>query len=227
MRRQLLQLQRDLDSKADINHTHTTTAITRGKLSTDVLPVGSVEGTLCAGNDARLSNERKPEAHTHPVSELQQSSASAGQVLTWSGAVWEAQTPASPTVSLTNTSAFLATDVAMAAANTWYDGPTVSLAAGTWLVMASATLGRTATTAGHYNIRISTGTTHYASVQQYHASVANNWAALSCNAIVTLASTTTIKLQAAGSITNDVLKAATANNSSGANASGLIAVRIA
>ena len=227
MRRQLLQLQRDLDFKADINHTHTTTAITRGKLSNDILSVGSIEGTLCAGNDPRLSDERKPEAHTHPVSELQQSSASAGQVLTWSGSVWEAQTPTSPTVSLTNASAFLATDVAMAAANTWYDGPTVSLAAGTWLVMASATLGRTATTAGHYNIRISTGTTHYASVQQYHASVANNWAALSCNAIVTLASTTTIKLQAAGSITSDVLKAATANNSSGNNATGLVAVRIA
>ena len=115
----------------------------------------------------------------------------------------------------------------MPAANTWYDGPSVALDAGTWLVMASATLGRTTTTAGHYNIRISTGTTHYASVQQYHASVANNWAALSCNAIVTLASTTTIKLQAAGTITSDVLKAATANNSSGNNATGLVAVRIA
>lgn len=93
--------------------------------------------------------------------------------------------------------------------------------------MASATLGRTTTTAGNYNIRISTGTTHYASVQQYHASVANNWAALSCNAIVTLASTTTIKLQASGTITSDVLKAATANNPSGNNATGLVAVRIA
>lgn len=93
--------------------------------------------------------------------------------------------------------------------------------------MASATLGRTTTTAGNYNIRISTGTTHYSSVQQYHASVANNWAALSCNAIVTLASTTTIKLQASGTITSDVLKAATPNNGSGNNATGLVAVRIA
>lgn len=198
-----------------------------GKIAFDELPIGSSSNTVCAGNDPRLSDERKPEAHTHPVSELQQSSASAGQVLTWSGSVWEAQTPASPTVSLTNTSSFLATDVAMPSANTWYDGPTVSLDAGTWLVMASATLGRTTTTAGNYNIRISTGTTHYASVQQYHASVANNWAALSCNAIVTLASTTTIKLQASGTITSDVLKAATANNPSGNNATGLVAVRIA
>ena len=198
-----------------------------GKISCDELPIGSSSNTVCAGNDARLSNERAPTPHTHGASDILQGGATNGQVLTWSGAVWEAQTPASPTVSLTNASAFLATDVAMAAANTWYDGPTVSLAAGTWLVMASATLGRTATTAGHYNIRISNGTTNYASVQQYHASVANNWAALSCNAIVTLASTTTIKLQASGTITSDVLKAATANNSSGANATGLVAVRIA
>jgi|GEM_PF-3498456 len=227
MRRQLLQLQRDVASKADINHTHTTTAITRGKISTDILSVGAASGTLCAGDDPRLSDERKPEAHTHPVSELQQSSATTGQVLTWSGAVWAPQTPTAAAVSLTNASAFLGADVAMASANTWYDGPTVSLAAGTWLVMASATLGRTTTTAGHYNIRISTGTTHYASVQQFHASVANNWAALSCNAIVTFGSTTTIKLQAAATITADVMKAATANNSSGNNATGLVAVRIA
>lgn len=92
--------------------------------------------------------------------------------------------------------------------------------------MASATIGRTGTTAGNYNIRISTGTTHYASVQQYHASVANNYAALSCNALVTLASTTTIKLQAAGSITADVLRADTPNNASGLNATGIIAVKI-
>lgn len=115
----------------------------------------------------------------------------------------------------------------MASANTWYNGPSVSLAAGTWLVMASATVGRTTTTAGNYNIRISDGLTHYASVQQYHASVANNWAALSCNAIITLASTTTILLQAAGSITLDVLKATTPNNGSGANATGIVAVKIA
>jgi hypothetical protein len=92
--------------------------------------------------------------------------------------------------------------------------------------MASATIGRTGTTAGNYNIRISNGTNHFASVQQYHASVANNYAALSCNALVTLESTTTIKLQAAGSITADVLRADTPNNASGLNATGIIAVKI-
>jgi len=130
-------------------------------------------------------------------------------------------------VSLTQQSAFLGTDVAMTNANTWYDGPSLSLAAGTWLLFASANVGRTATTAGNYDLRISTGSTHYASVQQYHASVANNWAALSCNGVAVLASTTTIKVQVAGTIAGDVLKAATPNNASGNNATGLIAVRVA
>lgn len=129
-------------------------------------------------------------------------------------------------VSLSQQSAFASTDVAMTSANTWYDGPSLSLAAGTWLVFASANVGRTGTTAGNYDLRISTGTTHYASVQQYHASVANNWAALSCNGVAVLAATTTIKLQVAGTVAGDVLKAATPNNASGNNATGLIALRV-
>jgi hypothetical protein len=115
----------------------------------------------------------------------------------------------------------------MSAANTWYAGPQVTLASGTWLVMVSATIGRTATTAGSYNIRISNGLTHYASVQQYHASVANNYAALSCNAIITLAASTTIGLYASGTVAADVLRADTPNNTSGNNATGIVAVKIA
>ena len=130
-------------------------------------------------------------------------------------------------LSLTQQSAFASADVAMTNANQWYDGPSLSLTAGTWLLFASANVGRTATTAGNYDLRISTGTTHYASVQQYHASVANNWAALSCNGVAVLAATTTIKIQVAGTIAGDVLKAATPNNASGNNATGLIALRIA
>lgn len=147
--------------------------------------------------------------------------------MTWNGLIWEPATIPAPVIALNHASAFLAANVSMPAANTWYDGPALSLADGTWLVMASATIGRTGTTAGNYNIRISTGTTHYASVQQYHASVANNYAALSCNAIVTLGGTTTIKLQAAGSITANILRADTPNNASGLNATGLVAIRIA
>jgi hypothetical protein len=129
--------------------------------------------------------------------------------------------------NISRVSNFAATDIALAAANTYYNCATVSLTAGTWLLLGSATLGRTTTTAGHYNLRISDGLNHYASVQQYHVSIANNFAALSCNAIVTVASTTTVHLQAAGTLTNDVAKATTPNNASGATATGLIGIRIA
>jgi hypothetical protein len=129
--------------------------------------------------------------------------------------------------SISYVSNFAAADVALASANTYYNCASVSLTAGTWLLMGTGTLGRTTTTAGNYNLRISTGTTHYASTQHYHASVANNFASLSCNAIVTVATTTTIYLQAAGTLTNDIVKATTPNNASGATATGLIGIRIA
>lgn len=129
--------------------------------------------------------------------------------------------------SISSVSNFAAADIALVSANTYYNCASVSLTAGTWLLMGTGTLGRATTTAGHYNLRISNGLTHYASTQHYHASVANNFASLSCNAIVTVETTTTLYLQAAGSLTNDVVKATTPNNASGATATGLIGIRIA
>jgi hypothetical protein len=166
-------------------------------------------------------------SHSHDVSDLAQSGATTNQVLAWGGLRWEPTNVTSPAPSLSSASAFLASNLTMSAANTWYTGPQVTLASGTWLVMASATIGRTATTAGHYNIRISNGLTHYASVQQYHASVAANYAALSCNAIITLTASATIGLYASGTATANVLRADTPNNTSGNNATGIVAVKIA
>jgi hypothetical protein len=175
----------------------------------------------------RTSAKTATARHSHDVSDLEQSGATTNQVLAWGGLRWEPTNVTSPAPSLSSASAFLASNLTMAAANTWYVGPQVTLASGSWLVMASATIGRTTTTAGNYNIRISTGTTHYASVQQYHASVANNYAALSCNAIITLTASTTIGLYASGTLASDVLRADTPNNSSGNNATGIVAVKIA
>lgn len=52
--------------------------------------VGTAAGTVCAGDDSRLSNSRTPTSHTHPLSELTQSSATTGQVAKWSGSAWAA-----------------------------------------------------------------------------------------------------------------------------------------
>lgn len=56
---------------------------------------GTTAGTACVGNDSRLSDARTPTSHTHPLSELSQSSATTGQVPTWNGSAWAAATPAS------------------------------------------------------------------------------------------------------------------------------------
>ncbi|CAB4140533.1 Phage tail repeat like [uncultured Caudovirales phage] len=221
-------LQAALDAKAVSGHTHDIASVTGLQAALDAKAASGHSHTIANVTGLQTALDAKAAAvHTHLPGDIGQDGATNGQVLTWSGSSWGPATPGEGSASLSSGQAFLATDVAMASANTWYDGPSLSLAAGTWLILASATVGRTGTTAGSYNIRISTGTTHYASVQQYHASVANNWAALSCNAIVTLGATTTIKLQAAGTVASDVLKAATPNSASGNNATGLVAVKIA
>ena len=217
-RKKLKYLQSSLETKIDV-------------VNTKPVDLSSVQATL---------NEKAPANHTHSIADVTNLTSSlAGKAdsththttsdITGLAAVATSGNYSSlsgyPNIS--RVSNFAATDVALASANTYYNCATVSLTAGTWLLMGTSTLGRTATTAGHYNLRISDGLNHHASTQQYHASVANNFASLSCNAIVTVASTTTVHLQAAGSIAGDVAKATTPNNASGANATGLIGIRIA
>jgi hypothetical protein len=131
--------------------------------------------------------------------------------------------------SITNTESALSANVQLAVSNTWYDGPGVSLAAGTWLVIGHITHQRTTTTASQVFARITDGTTHYASTQYYHASVSNISGNLSMSSIVTLASTTTILLQAATSAgaTSSLMRAATSANSSGNNATKITAIKLA
>ena len=131
--------------------------------------------------------------------------------------------------SITNTSAALGGDVQLPVSSTWYDGPSVSLAAGTWLITGHITFWRTATTATIWFGRITTGTVHYASSQAYTTSVAGTGANVALTAIITLAGTTTIKLQGTTSAgaTACLMKAATTANGSGNNATQITAIRLA
>lgn len=51
------------EAYAPVNHTHSAAAITSGTLDAARLPVGTEAGTVCAGDDARLSNARTPTTH--------------------------------------------------------------------------------------------------------------------------------------------------------------------
>jgi hypothetical protein len=130
--------------------------------------------------------------------------------------------------SITNSEGSLGSDVQLASNNTWYDGPTVSLAAGTWLVVCHLTQVRTSNTAETIYARISDGTNHHASTQFYHAATTSWSGTLAMTAIITLGGTTTIKGQMASSAgaTSTLMKAALVANGAGNNASQITAIKL-
>lgn len=131
--------------------------------------------------------------------------------------------------SITSDVATLGADVALSSSNTFASGPAVTLAAGTWLLMAHGHYHKGATTASHVVLRIWDGSAAVASIGAYHASVSGINLALACNAIVTPASSTTYTLQMATTVgnANALMKAATVNNGQGNTATRIIAIKLA
>lgn len=114
--------------------------------------------------------------------------------------------------------ATLSGDVTMTSANTAYDGPSASFAAGTWLIgfqagaYPSSSTGQTQ----DLTIRLWDGTTTYGEASQsFPANTSSATLALSCAgfAIVTLGSTTTLKLTAYSIRAGGTLKREVADNS--------------
>lgn len=131
-------------------------------------------------------------------------------------------------VAVSASQAAVSADVALTTSATWYTGPSISLSAGTYFVIAVLQHWRTTTTAENIFGRISDGTNHYASGQFYHASVAGAGSQLILAAKITLAATTTINGQmtsSAGASTS-AIKAAMTANGAGNNASQIIAIRL-
>lgn len=122
----------------------------------------------------------------------------------------------------------LGSDVGVAN-DVWSDVLSRSLSAGTWLISASACVVDGSYTA-HFVARISDGSTHYASGQST-TSDPSYAEQISLTAIVTLVSTTTVKLQgtspSVSSPATSKFKAATPNDGSGNNATTMTCVKIA
>jgi hypothetical protein len=120
-------------------------------------------------------------------------------------------------------------DVALSANNTWYSGPAVTLAAGTWLVLASGHYHKGTTTASHVGLRVWDGTTALASAGAYHASVNGINLQLATHSVVVLSGSTTLTLQMATTVGNAaaLMKAATVNNGQGNIATRISAIRLA
>lgn len=132
-------------------------------------------------------------------------------------------TPA-PAVALTTASNYLSGDVSMPTGNTYVDGPTLTLAAGTWLltgqVMVTRAGGGTNVTAKLWD-----GTTVISSAQG--STNINPGGPLAVSGIVSPVGSTTYKISAAADAATVVMKAAAPLNSAGNTASFLNAVRIA
>jgi hypothetical protein len=117
----------------------------------------------------------------------------------------------------------------MTSANTYYDGPAVTLSTGTWLLTGTVTVD------GNANSTIETaklwnGTTVAASCESlvYGGAVGREEIALALSAVVVIAAgTPTWKISVAGNSTAGRICAAAATNGAGNNASTLVAVKIA
>jgi len=197
----------------------TTLNITTGSIG----QTGASQGQVIMWNDAE---ESWMPASLYP-STLDQSGATTGQVITWGSLGWA---PASiPYPAHTSSQAFPTANVNLSFASTWYTVASLTLAAGTWLLTATATIVRGGSGARSFLVRIASSSTHYAVAQQGLAQVSANTCAPSCTVIVTLTSSTTINMQAATNTTSSPADFATYfdNLIGEVNASGLVAVRIA
>lgn len=128
---------------------------------------------------------------------------------------------------LTTGSAQLGGNVTMNSANQWFDGPTLALAAGTWLVIATLTMGRAATGATAYGARLSDGSSHFASTQFSQASLNPHVVSLTVSAVIVLAAPATIRAQGIANVVNSIIYAAGTVNGTGAHASHIRALKIA
>jgi hypothetical protein len=129
---------------------------------------------------------------------------------------------------LSSTSSFITVDVALTTANQVYDIASLSLDAGTWLVLGQCQFYSAASGVSQYSCRLlnassgailsSTSTT---APSQVTATANGN-----CGAIITLSATTTIKLQAVASQNTRTVRYQSFPGNYD-NASGMQAVRIA
>jgi hypothetical protein len=149
-----------------------------------------------------------------------------GQVLGYSSALskWVNQNQAG--VAATTQTAQLGADVTMTSANTFYDGPSVTLPAGTWLLTGALSFTLTAA-ADDFSAKLWDGTTVYASGGGARNSGGGSGTeSVSLSAVVSPTTSTTYKLSGACGSAGAKIDAAVVTNGAGNNASYLRAIQL-
>lgn len=120
----------------------------------------------------------------------------------------------------------LSADIVCTSANVYYDGPSVTLTAGTWLLMGSVQIVSVSAGAGYADAKLWDGTTAMASGELYLA--ATGLCSIALMGIAAISSTTTYSIAVATQQANARIKAAISAGGLGAgnNASTLRAVKI-
>ena len=126
---------------------------------------------------------------------------------------------------LTNLAASLPSNVSMTTANTFYDGPSLTLTAGTWLIIGSLCLGNVL---GAYTVKLWNGTTVYGSSEEKDSGTsAAPVVQVSARAVVSLPSGGSVKISATCTAASATIYANPPDNGGSNAASTLLAIRIA
>lgn len=116
-------------------------------------------------------------------------------------------------------------DVTMGSSNTYFDGPSIVLTNGRWLIIGTVTLNSGATSAANFTAKLWNGTTVLDS-SQTQAPQTNTDTSISLSGFANVTSgSETWKISAAnGTNTTGKIKAATTSNGAGNNASSIRAI---
>lgn len=130
-----------------------------------------------------------------------------------------------PTAAPTASEAFMTSNLTLTSANTFYDGPSLSLAAGTYVLWGSG-LGKFST-AGFIEAKLWDGTNVYHTTEAYNATSGADIAIGVTAGNVVLGGTVTVKISYASSVTGNSVLATAQNNGDANKATKIVALKIA
>ena len=126
---------------------------------------------------------------------------------------------------LTTAFSQLSADVTLTNANQYYNGPSISCAAGTWFVFGS-TMWRNSNSGGaDFSLKLYSGSTNYASAEQQEVGAFNPSASIA--AIITPTGTVTVYLASACNAAGQIMRKAIDDNAAGNTATTILGIKLA
>lgn len=185
--------------------------------NTTGLPVviGGTGATALTGNGAVVMNAGGTAQTTVAPS-------TSGNLMTSNGSSWASTAP----VATASTSADISADVTMTTANTIYDGPSITLGAGTWLIIGVVSVRVAGASGGSVTCYVRDATPTYYAQTGIWAGVNGAQTTGTMGVIVSPGSSTTYKLSATANVASCTLCKTTFANDQGIPSTRIIAIRL-